>query len=174
VEYKAKANFRVLGKQLGKDMKAAAGQIAQLTSEQIAEILGGGKLVFDVAGRSVELDNENVIVDRIEKDDLKVINDGTLTVGLDTKITDSLSKEGYARDLVRGIQNLRKESGFELTDRITLEVSGDAKLKAAFGQFKDYIASETLAASADWKDSLDGAVQIESDELAWQVKVARV
>lgn len=174
VEYKAKANFRVLGKQLGKDMKAAAAQIAQLTGEQIAEILSGEKLVFDVAGKSVELDSENVVVDRIEKDGLKVVNDGTLTVGLDTKITDSLSKEGYARDLVRGIQNLRKESGFELTDRIKLEISGDPKLKDAFEMFRDYIASETLATGADWKDSLDGAVRIESDELAWQVKVAKL
>ncbi|MBP5157764.1 MAG: isoleucine--tRNA ligase, partial [Treponema sp.] len=94
VEYKAKANFRVLGKQLGKDMKAAAAQIAQLSGEQIAEILSGEKLVFDVAGKSVELDSENVVVDRIEKDGLKVVNDGTLTVGLDTKITELLSKEG--------------------------------------------------------------------------------
>ncbi|MBP5157763.1 MAG: hypothetical protein ILP18_07835 [Treponema sp.] len=75
---------------------------------------------------------------------------------------------------MRGIQNLRKESGFELTDRISLEVSGDDKLKGAFEQFKDYIASETLATSADWKDSLDGAVKIESDELSWQVKVAKL
>ncbi len=174
VEYKAKANFRVLGKQLGKDMKAAAGQIAQLTSEQITEILSGGKLVFDVAGRSVELDSENVIVDRIEKDDLKVINDGTLTIGLDTKITDALNKEGYARDLVRGIQNLRKESGFDVTDRIQLEVSGDDALKAAFEQFRDYVSTETLAASADWKNELEGAVKIESDELSWLVKLAKV
>ena len=135
----------------------------------------GERALRDIMGGAFHHYEQSLrVVDRIEKDGLKVVNDGTLTVGLDTKITDSLSKEGYARDLVRGIQNLRKESGFELTDRIALEVSGDDKLKGAFEQFKDYIASETLATSADWKDSLDGAVTIESDELAWQVKVAKL
>ena len=101
VEYGAKANFRVLGKQLGAKMKNAAARIAKLAESQIADILDGKKVAIDVDGETVRLDAENVIVERTEKEDLKVLNDGTLTVGLDTKITDSLKKEGYARDLVR-------------------------------------------------------------------------
>ena len=109
VEYKAKANFKVLGKELGSKMKAAASIIMTLSSEQIQSILEGTKLTIDVDGTSVELNEEKVIVERLEKDGLKVLNDGTLTVGLDSKITDELKKEGYVRDLVRGIQNLRKD-----------------------------------------------------------------
>ena len=173
VEYKAKANFRVLGKQLGKNMKAAAAEIVKLESTQIEQILEGKSISITVEGAAVTLDSENVIVDRIEKEDLKVINDGTLTVGLDTKITDELSKEGYARDLIRGIQNLRKESGFEVTDKINLTVSGDEALKGAFDMFKDYIAGETLAASINWADSIDNATGIDADNLHWQASVVK-
>ncbi len=173
VEYKAKANFRVLGKQLGGGMKEAAAEIARLSDEQIAAILDGKALSIVVGSQNVDLTTENVLVDRIEKDNLKVINDGTLTVGLDTKITDELKKEGYARDLVRGIQNLRKESGFEITDRITLALGGDADLKGAFDMFKDFIANETLSVDTAWQDGLADGAKVEADGLVWRVKLAK-
>jgi isoleucyl-tRNA synthetase len=173
VEYSAKANFRVLGKQLGGKMKLAAAEIAKLDGNLIAQILDGKAVSVKVDGADVPLDTENVIVERKEKENLKVVNDGTLTVGLDTKITDALRKEGYARDLVRGIQNLRKESGFELTDRIQLTVGGDAALKDAFAQFKDFIAGETLAASSEWKDGWNGGVAIDADDAKWFVQIAK-
>ncbi|MBQ2081856.1 MAG: hypothetical protein II461_08840, partial [Treponema sp.] len=174
VEYSAKANFRVLGKQLGPKMKLAAAEIAKLSNEQIAAILDGQALAITVDGQDVDLTAENVIVERIEKEDMKVVNDGTLTVGLETKITDDLRHEGYARDLVRGIQNMRKESGFEITDRINLEVSGDAELKDAFVQFRDFIAGETLAATAEWKDSVSGGFTAEADDKTWTAKISKV
>ncbi len=173
VEYKAKANFKVLGKQLGPKMKAAAAEIAKLSNDQIAAILDNSNVTINVDGTDVELNTENIIVERFEKEDLKVINDGTLTVGLETKITDELRKEGYARDLVRGIQNTRKESGFAVTDRINLVVSGDAELKGAFEMFKDFIAGETLALTAVWADSIDNAAVIEADDVKWSVSVAK-
>ncbi|HBG66041.1 MAG TPA: isoleucine--tRNA ligase [Treponema sp.] len=173
VEYSAKANFRVLGKQLGAKMKLAAAEIAKLGGEHIAQILDGKPVSVKVDGADVALDAENVVVERKEKENLKVVNDGTLTVGLDTKITDILKKEGYARDLVRGIQNLRKESGFELTDRIKLCVGGDPALKDAFGQFKDFISGETLALSAEWKDSLADGTVIDADDAKWLVHVTK-
>ena len=114
VEYRCKANFKVLGKELGPKMKKAASIIQELTSEQIQSILEGTNLSIDVDGTPIELNSEKILVERLEKDGLKVLNEGTLTVGLDSKITDELKKEGYVRDLVRGIQNLRKESGFEV------------------------------------------------------------
>ena len=172
VEYSAKANFRVLGKLLGGNMKLAAAEITKLTGEQIASMLNGSKLVINVAGADVELTEENLIVERKEKEDLKVINEGTLTVGLDTKITDELKKEGYARDLVRGIQNLRKESGFEITDRINLSVGGDASLKDAFEMFRDFIAGETLSASAQWVDGLKGT-EIDCEDAKWTMSVVK-
>ncbi|MCR5607166.1 MAG: isoleucine--tRNA ligase [Treponema sp.] len=173
VEYKAKANFKVLGKQLGGKMKLAAAEIAKLSGEKIAEILDNKAVSVTVDGEEVALNTENIIVERLEKEDLKVVNDGTLTVGLETKITDELKKEGYARDLVRGIQNLRKESGFEITDRINLCVSGDATLKSAFEMFKDFVTGETLATTAEWKDSIENGTVIEADDVKWTISVAK-
>jgi len=172
VEYKAKANFKVLGKELGGLMKAAASKIATLGQNEIQSILDGSKLALEVEGKSVDLTEEKIIVERIEKEGLKVVNDGTLTVGLETNITDELKKEGYARDLVRGIQNLRKESGFSVTDRIKLKVFGDDELKDAWTMFADFVSGETLAESAEWT-KLDGAVSVEADDKVWSVKIEK-
>ena len=173
VEYKAKANFKVLGKELGPKMKAAAGIIATLSSEQIQSILEGTKLSIDVEGTSVELDGEKVLVERLEKDNLKVINDGTLTVGLDTKVTDELKKEGYVRDLIRGIQNQRKENGYNVTDRIKIILSGDEKLKDAYTMFSEFISSETLAVDICWKDTLSDGIAIEADDKTWSILIEK-
>ncbi len=173
VEYKAKANFRVLGKQLGGKMKAAAAEISRLSTEQIEQILDGKTVAIKVDGEDVSLNQENVLVERFEKEDLKVINDGTLTVGLDTKITDELKKEGYVRDLIRGIQNLRKESGFEVTDRIALSVGGSEVLKSAFEMFKDFISGETLASSAVWSENIFGT-EIDCEDARWTVSVKKI
>ncbi|MBQ4014726.1 MAG: isoleucine--tRNA ligase [Treponema sp.] len=172
VEYKAKANFKVLGKELGPLMKLAATKIAALGQEEIQSILDGSKLYLDVEGKSVDLTEEKIIVERIEKEGLKVVNDGTLTVGLETNITDELKKEGWARDLVRGIQNLRKESGLSVTDRIKLVVFGDDELKDAWTMFADFVAGETLAASAEWT-AVDGGVVIDADDKKWSVKIEK-
>ncbi len=172
VEYKAKANFKVMGKELGPKMKACASIIMTLTSEQIEQVLNGNALVIDVEGQNVELTEEKLIVERIEKENLKVVNEGTLTVALDTKVTDELKKEGYVRDLIRGIQNARKESGFNVTDRIKLTVSGDPELSDAFKTFESMIASEVLAEKSSWTDSLDG-VKVEADDKTWIIKVEK-
>ncbi len=162
----------MLGKELGPKMKSAASVIATLTSEQIQSILEGTKLTIDVEGTSVELDTEKVLVERFEKDDLKVLNEGTLTIGLDSKITDELKKEGYVRDLIRGIQNQRKESGFEVTDRINLCVSGDETLESAFTMFKDFIANETLCSSASWTTSQNSII-VEADDKKWSISIEK-
>ncbi|MDE5898348.1 MAG: isoleucine--tRNA ligase, partial [Treponemataceae bacterium] len=150
VEYKAKANFRVLGKELGPLMKKAADKIQGLGQDEIQSLLDGATLSIDIEGSAVELDKDKILVERFEKDGLKVLNDGTLTVGLDARITDELRKEGYVRDLIRGIQNLRKETGLAVTDRIKLSVSGDEELRAALALFADFVSSETLAAEQVW------------------------
>ncbi|MCR5218092.1 isoleucine--tRNA ligase [Treponema sp.] len=172
VEYKAKANFKVLGKILGPKMKAAAAKILTLSGSDIAKIVNGDVIAMNIDGTDVELNAESVIVERFEKENLKVVNEGTLTVGLDTKITEELKKEGYARDAVRGIQNLRKESGFEVTDRINLKISGDSNVKGAFEMFKDFIAGETLSSTIEWTDSLTGT-EIEADDAKWVVSVEK-
>ena len=116
------------------------------------------------------------MVERFEKDDLKVLNEGTLTVGLDSKVTDELKKEGYVRDLIRGIQNLRKESGFNVTDRIKLVVGGDESLKSAFEMFTDFVASETLAQESKWDTAVANAADatnIEADDKKWSIKIEK-
>ena len=173
VEYKAKANFKVLGKELGPLMKQAAQVIATLTSEQIQSILDGTKLSIEVSGNEVELDSEKVLVERLEKDDLKVLNDGTLTVGLDSKVTDELKKEGYVRDLIRGIQNQRKENGYNVTDRIKIKLSGDSDLQNAFTMFEDFIANETLANKIEWVNLLENCIEVDCDDKKWSLFIEK-
>ena len=121
----------------------------------------------------VELSEEKLIIERLEKDGLKVLNEGTLTVGLDSKITDELKKEGYVRDLVRGIQNLRKESGLNVTDRIKLSVSGDADLKAAFEMFADFVKGEVLASSAEFASSISNTTEVDADDKKWSISIEK-
>ena len=157
VEYRAKANFRVLGKVLGKDMKAAAERIGKLGLPQIHELLAGREIPLDVDGRSISLGPQAVEIQRIEKENLRVINDGSLTVALDPVLTPQLIEEGMVRDLVRGIQNLRKEKGLEVSDRIALSLSGSTALQAAAENHRDHLLSETLAVSLTWQKAPDSA-----------------
>ena len=181
VEYRAKANFRTLGKELGPLMKSASAIIANLEQQAIQSVLDGAVLSIDVEGKTIELTQDKIIVERLEKSSLKVVNEGTLTVALDSEITEELKLEGYVRDLVRGVQNLRKERGLNVTDRIKLFVAADTdsdgELGKAFEMFSDYIMSETLAADAVWKDSgITGsaAACIEAGDLIWKADLEKV
>jgi isoleucyl-tRNA synthetase len=175
VEYQAKANFRTLGKELGPLMKAASVKIAELEQEAIQSILDGSTLSIEVEGKNVELTIEKIIVERLEKANLKVVNDGTLTVALDSEITEELKLEGYVRDLVRGIQNLRKETGLAVTDRINLTLSGCEELNKAYSAFADYISNETLADKIDWQEKSDSSfTEIEADDKTWSAKLEKV
>ncbi len=175
VEYQAKANFRTLGKELGPLMKAASVKIAELEQEAIQSILDGSTLSIEVEGKNVELTIEKIIVERLEKANLKVVNDGTLTVALDSEITEELKLEGYVRDLVRGIQNLRKETGLAVTDRINIVLSGCEELNKAYSAFADYISNETLADKIDWQEKSDSSfVEIEADDKTWSAKLEKV
>lgn len=175
VEYRAKANFRVLGKELGGLMGEAARKIQSLGQNEILSILDGGVLSLDIGDRTVELTENKIIVDRLEKEHLKVLNEGTLTVGLDTLLTKELIQEGQVRDLIRGIQNLRKEKGLDVTDRIRLFVSGTKSMKEGFESFKEFISSETLASEICWveEDKADSFVPVETNEEFWKVNLEK-
>jgi isoleucyl-tRNA synthetase len=173
VEYQVKANFRVLGKELGKDMKAAAARIETLSQSEIQGLLEGATLAIDVAGRSVDITAEKLDIRRIEKANLKVLNEGTLTIGLDTEITEELSREGDVRDLVRGVQNLRKELGLEVTDRIRLLLHGSDRLKAAWENFTAFVAGETLAQEVRW-GAAEGQSSLEAGDDQWLVKIEKI
>ena len=177
VEYKAKANFRTLGKELGPLMKEASALIAGLDQRSIQSVLDGAVLSIEIGGKPIELTQDKIIVERFEKSTLKVVNEGTLTVALDSEITEELRLEGYARDLVRGVHNLRKERGLNVTDRIKLSVGADkdkdGELKKAFEMFSDYISSETLASEERWNDRISGAALIETGELTWKAEIEK-
>ncbi|MHB9152225.1 MAG: isoleucine--tRNA ligase [Spirochaetales bacterium] len=172
VEYSAKANFRVLGKELGKDMKLAAAEIEKLSAAQIVALLSGEPVTVSIPGRMIALNKESVEVRRSEKPGLKVLNEGTLTVALDTIVTPELLREGYVRDLIRGVQNLRKESGFEVTDRIVIDLNGDEDLKEALQEYRSLVAGETLAESIEWVETTaDSAALIEAGEKTWKAVI---
>lgn len=178
VEYSAKANFRILGREFGSLMKPLAALIEQMKSEEIQSLLEGSTLSFDVKGKTVDLTADKIIVNRIEKASLKVVNEGTLTVGLDTEINRELLLEGAARDLVRGIQNLRKEKGLDVVDKIRLVVSETDNsdiLAQAFKIHKEYIMNETLSVEATWTDTLKSpGTVIDSNDLHWETYLEKV
>ena len=179
VEYSAKANFRILGKELGKDMKVAAEAVERLDGHAIAGIIAGKSVWIEIAGRKIELDSSKIEVRRTEKKGLKVQNEETLTVALDTEIGEELILEGYVRDLVRGLQNLRKDSGLEVTDRIRVTVAGDEELRKAFDAFSDFIAAETLAGFVHWAEgpaipgSAGSMTDVEAGEKTWRVSIVK-
>ncbi|MBN2552282.1 MAG: isoleucine--tRNA ligase [Spirochaetales bacterium] len=163
VEYTAKPNYKILGKQLGKDMKAAALRIEGLSMREIQSLLEGATLSIEIGDPSVrvfDLTAEGVLIDRNEKENLKVLNEGSLTVALDAELNEELIREGMVRDLVRGIQNLRKEMDLQVTDRIELALHGSQSVRQAVEANEDTLQSETLAVSWKWEKK-EGAVEID-------------
>jgi len=178
VEYEVKANFRALGKELGKDMKEAAARIESLSQADIQKALGGASLAIDIQSadggtRAVTITADKLDVRRNEKANLRVLNEGTLTVGLDTEITRELSMEGDIRDLIRGVQNSRKEMGLSVTDRIRLTVHGSEPLKEAWDRFAPAAAAETLAVETAWA-AAEGQIPLEAGEQTWLVKIEKI
>ncbi|MCK5672448.1 MAG: isoleucine--tRNA ligase, partial [Spirochaetales bacterium] len=161
VEYKAKANFKVLGKTLGKNMKAAAAKIEELSMLEIQSLIDGSTLQVNFGIGEFLLKEDGIVIQRIEKENLKVLNEGSLTVGLDSEITEDLLREGTVRDIVRSVQNLRKERDLDVTDRINLKLDGNDWLKSAVNSFKDHLLTETLSDSISWEKNS------ESSELTW-------
>ena len=161
VEYSAKANFRVLGKILGKDMKAAAARISTLSMAEIQTMLEGSTLNIEFDGsehNNLDITEEHLMIQRQEKENLKVLNEGSLTIALDPEITDELRNEGMVRDIVRSVQNLRKESNLDVTDRIRLYIDGSEAVKIAVESFEDHLKQETLTAEWSWEKK-DNAIE---------------
>ncbi len=173
VRYSAKANFRLLGKELGKDMKEGAALIEQLSGRQIAGLLEGSTLMVEVAGKSIEITKDKVEVRREEREGLKVLNEGSLTVALDTDISQELLDEGNIRDLVRGVQTLRKDSGLAVTDRIALSVYGNEGFKRALDSHMDFVQSETLASVLAWEEK-PGMSPVEAGEQSWSIALSKI
>jgi isoleucyl-tRNA synthetase len=159
----AKANFKTLGAKLGKDMKAAAEVIAGLSSSDISTLEKNGSRSVDINGTTYDITSEDLIVSTEDLPGWKVASDGPLTVALDVNLTDELLAEGTARDLVNRIQNLRKESDFNVTDRIAVRLEKHAAIEAAVAQYSEYIKGEVLANSLVLVEGLE-AEKVELDD----------
>ncbi len=155
VEYSAKANFKVLGKQLGPNMKTAAAAIAELKPTEIQSLLDGATLSLDLSFGTIDLTEESVVIQRHEKENMKVLNEGSLTIALDSEMTEELVQEGIVRDIVRSVQNMRKDRDLDVSDRIILSLYGSDGVKAAVESFQDYLLAETLTNKWNWVESED-------------------
>ena len=141
---KVKCNFRTMGKKFGKQMKAVASAVAEMGQEQIA-MLEQGSVTLCVDGADVLIELEDVEIYSEDIPGWSVANAGTLTVALDLTITDELRLEGMAREIIRSIQQLRKDSGFEITDRIIVTLPDNEDTRACLEANYDYVASQVLA-----------------------------
>lgn len=171
ISKKAKPNFKVLGNKLGAKMKAVSAAVNKFTQHDIAEIEKAGKIALQVDGEEVVLNLNEVDITAEDIPGWSVANKGTLTVALDITLTDDLKKEGNAREFINRIQNIRKESGFELTDRIFVQVLDNAILRDSLTDFKNYICAEILADKLEYVSELQGGIEIEVNDTLLNVSV---
>jgi isoleucyl-tRNA synthetase len=173
---KIKPNFRVLGKKYGQQMKEIAAAFAALDQATISAIQSSGEYTLNLASGAVALVPEDYEISSEDMPGWLVASDGPLTIALDIQLSDDLIREGTARELVNRIQNLRKESGFDVTDRVSVKIvaTGAAytEIEDSLSSFKDYIASQTLALSVALASEGDGA-EIEWNETTIKIKVTR-
>lgn len=141
---KIKPNFKQLGAKLGSKMKHVAGVLSAFTQEQISEIENNGSIFVEIESENIELSISDVEIVTQDIPGWVVMNEGVLTVALDTTVTESLRKECIARELVNRIQNIRKEQNFEVTDNIIVEIEYNSLLEEALAEHQDYIMGETL------------------------------
>ena len=145
-----KCNFRVMGKKFGKLMKAVAAAVAELGQDDIAKLETEGRIALQVEGQEAAVEREDVEIVSEDIPGWSVEHDGTLTVALDLTIDDDLRREGLAREVVKRIQAFRKESGFDITDRIRILFQDNATLRAAVEAHSEYIASQVLAETIEF------------------------
>ena len=169
LEKKVKCNFRIMGKRFGKMMKAVAAAVETLKQEQIAT-LEQGSLSLTVEGQTCTIERADVEIISEDMPGWSVANEGALTVALDINITDELRNEGVAREVVKRIQAHRKESGFDITNRIHVVMEHSPIVEKAVNDYKDFICSQVLAESFQFVDKVESATTFDFD--GEQVKVS--
>lgn len=142
---KVKCNFRVMGKKYGKLMKDIAAKMNNLNQDEIAQFEQSGNYAFELQGETISVDVADVEIISEDMPGWLVSNEGNLTVALEVELTDELKKEGMARELINRIQNLRKETGFEITDRIIVTIAPNEETNAAINAFGELIKTQVLA-----------------------------
>lgn len=172
---KVKCNFRTMGKKFGKLMKIVAASVDSLSQEQIAELEKNGEISLQLSsGDTVQIEAVDVEIFSEDIPGWTVANEGNLTVALDIVVTDELRTEGVAREIVKRIQNLRKESGFEITDRIAIHLTHSEYTDRAVNDYKDYICGQVLANTIDLSEHLQNPTILDFDEYTIQVEIEKV
>ncbi len=168
---KVKCNFRTMGKKFGKLMKGIAAQMAELSQEDIEKLETSGSLELTVEGQQVVVDVADVEIISEDIPGWLVSNEGNLTVALEVELTDELRREGMARELINRIQNLRKDSGLEITDRINVVVEPNEETDAAIESFKEYICAQVLA--DEIKIAPNDGAEVEFDEFNLNIQITK-
>ncbi len=169
---KVKCNFRIMGKKFGKLMKAVAAAVAGLSQQEIATLENDGIVNLDVEGQKVTVELADVEIINEDIPGLLVANDGNLTVALDVKLTEELRREGLSRELINRIQNLRKETGLEITDRINVTISPNAKMQEAVEGYGDNVCNQVLADSISFAEN-DGK-DTEFDDFKLNISIQKI
>ncbi|WP_286925940.1 isoleucine--tRNA ligase [Flavobacterium sp. UBA4197] len=168
-----KPNFKVLGPRFGKDMGLISSEIQKFTQEQISQLEKEGSLALVISEKSVNLTTEDVEISSQDIEGWLVANSGGITVALDITISDELRKEGIARELVNRIQNIRKDSGFEVTDKIKVHLQKNVQLENAILSNESYIKSETLTEALIFEENINNGIEIEFDDIKTRVLISK-
>ena len=171
---KIKPNFKTLGKKYGKQMKEIAAGFAGMDQQTIAAIERAGDYEFALPSGPVALTPEDYTISSEDMEGWLVATEGQLTVALDITVTDELRKEGVARELVNRIQNLRKDSGFEVTDRITITLEDFPEVCSALEVYGDYLKEQTLALDITYGKDFGGSKVEWGDDSEIEIKVVKV
>ena len=171
---RVKCDFKKLGPKFGKQMKSVAAAVAAMSQEAIARLEQEGRLVLSLeGGGEAVIDVADVDIYSEDIPGWLVANEGRLTVALEVTITEPLRREGIARELVNRIQNIRKSSGFEITDKIKISLSKNPQTDDAVNEYKDYICGQVLATSLVLADTVENGVELELDDCSLHVRVIK-
>jgi isoleucyl-tRNA synthetase len=173
IEKSIKPNFRVLGKKVGAKMKAVGDAILKMGTSQIAELEQKGTFNLQMEGETIEILPTDVEILTSDIAGYKVANDGKVTVALDVEISVALKEEGIARELISKLQNLRKESNLEVTDRIKVQIEKHKYLENSIIGFKTYICTEILANELEVTEQLSSSAEIDVDDHIIKVKLIK-
>ena len=170
---KVKCDFKKLGPKFGKQMKAVAAAVAEMSQEAIAELEKNGSYTFVLDGAEAVVEAADVEIFSEDIPGWLVANEGRLTVALEVTVTEELRREGVARELVNRIQNIRKSSGFEITDKINITLSKNTQTDDAVNEYKDYICNQVLATSLTLADEVQEGTELNFDDFSLFVKVEK-
>lgn len=173
ISKKIKPNFKALGNRLGSKMKAVSAALAALGQTGIAAMEREGSLVLQLDGEDITISLTEVEITAEDIPGWSVASRGSLTVALDITVNEELRQEGDAREFVNRVQNIRKDSSFELTDRISVTVQESPALKPSIIKFNDYICREILADNIDWSPQIQGGTEIDINDTLLKVAVIK-